>query len=126
RMDEDIAFPAGLLHDIGRLALATQFPAETGQVLRYARQADLPTLDAERRMLDIDHLAVGVLIATHWRFPPAVVAAIEHHHAPAPGTAPSIVDIVHVADAFAHGLDPSASPDESVPSVDLAAGGRRG
>jgi len=126
RMDEDIAFTAGLLHDIGRLALATQFPAETGQVLRYALEADLPTLDAERRVLDIDHLAVGVLIATHWHFPPAVVAAIEHHHAPAPGTAPTIVDIVHVADAFAHGLDPSASPDESVPSVDLAAWGRLG
>lgn len=126
RMDENIAFTAGLLHDIGRLALATQFPAETGQVLRYALEADLPTLDAERGVLDIDHLAAGVLIATHWHFPSAVVAAIEHHHAPASGNAPTIVDIVHVADAFAHGLDPSASPDETVPSVDLAAWGRLG
>jgi putative nucleotidyltransferase with HDIG domain len=126
RMDENIAFTAGLLHDIGRLALATQFPAETGQVLRYALEADLPTLEAERRVLEIDHLAVGVLIGTHWHFPPAVVAAIEQHHAPAAGTAPTIVDIVHVADALAHGLDPSASADESVPAVDLAAWGRLG
>jgi putative nucleotidyltransferase with HDIG domain len=126
RMDEDLAFTAGLLHDIGRLALASQFPAETGQVLRYARDADLPTLDAERSVLGIDHLAVGVLIATHWHFPPAVVVAIEHHHAPGPGTAPTIVDIVHVADAFAHGLDPSSSPDEMVPPVELAAWGRLG
>jgi len=126
RMDEDTAFTAGLLHDIGRLALATQFPAETRQVLRCANEADLPMLEAERRVLDIDHLAVGVLIATHWHFPPIVVAAIEHHHAPGPGSVPSIVDIVHVADAFAHGLDPSASPDEMVPPVELAAWGRLG
>src|SRR5258705_578422 len=51
RLDEDIAFTAGLLHDIGRLALAAQFPAETGQVLRYAREMDMPTLDAERQVL---------------------------------------------------------------------------
>lgn len=121
RMDEDLAFTAGLLHDIGRLALAAQFPAETGKVLRFAQDTDLPTLAAERRVLDIDHLAAGVLIATHWHFPAVVVAAIEHHHEPEPGTVPTIVDIVHVADAFAHGLDPSASADEMVPSVELAA-----
>jgi putative nucleotidyltransferase with HDIG domain len=126
RMDENIAFTAGLLHDIGRLAMATHFPAEMGLVLRYAREADLPTLEAERRVLDVDHLAVGVLIATHWHFPPTVVAAIEHHHAPEASGAPTTVDIVHVADAFAHGLDPSSSPDEAVPSVELAAWGRLG
>lgn len=126
RMDEDIAFTAGLLHDIGRLALAAQFPVETGQVLRHARETDQPMLDAERQVLDIDHLCAGVLIATHWRFPAVVIAAIEHHHAPGPGLVATIVDVVHVADAFAHGLDPSASADEMVPSVEFAAWGRLG
>jgi len=126
RMDEDVAFTAGLLHDIGRLAMATQFPAETGQVLRYAHEADLLTLDAEGEMLDTDHVAVGVLIATHWHFPPAVIAAIEQHHVPVQSTAPAIADVVHVADAFAHALDPSASDDEMVPPVDLSAWARLG
>jgi putative nucleotidyltransferase with HDIG domain len=126
RMDEDIAFTGGLLHDIGRLALAAQFPAETRQVLRCATELDLLALDAERRVLDTDHLAVGVLIATHWHFPEVVIAAIERHHAPGPGTVPTIVDVVHVADALAHGLDPSASVDEAVPLVDFAAWTRLG
>lgn len=124
RMDEDVAFTAGLLHDIGRLAMATQFPAETGRVLRYARETDLLTLDVERQLLDTDHVAVGVLIATHWHFPPTVIAAIERHHAPEKSTAPSIADVVHVADAFAHALDPSSSEDEMVPPVDLSAWAR--
>ena len=124
RMDEDLAFTAGLLHDIGRLALASGFPAETGEFLRYAHDADLPTLEAERRVLDCDHLAVGVLLAVHWHFPPGVVAAIEHHHAPGPGTVPSIVDIVHIADALAHGLDPSLDEDEKVPAVESRAWSR--
>jgi hypothetical protein len=33
---------------------------------------------------------------------------------------------VHVADAFAHGLDPSASADETVPAVESAAWARLG
>ena len=124
RLDEDIAFTAGLLHDIGRLALAAQFPAETGQVLRHAHDLDLPVLEAERRVLDVDHLAIGVLIATHWHFPDAVIAAIAHHHGPGAGTVATIADVIHVADAFAHALDPSDNEDESVPSVESAAWAR--
>jgi putative nucleotidyltransferase with HDIG domain len=128
RMDDDIAFTTGLLHDIGRLALASNFPEQTEQALRYAREADVPALEAERTVLERDHVAVGALISLHWRLPPAVAEAIEQHHAPAAGAErlPTLADVLHMANALAHGLDPSHSAGEMVPAVDLAAWGRVG
>ncbi|MEO8057095.1 MAG: HDOD domain-containing protein [Burkholderiales bacterium] len=123
RMDENLAFTAGLLHDIGRLALAVQFPAEMGRALRYARDADVPALDAEREILGADHIGAGVLLATYWHFPASVVSAIEHHHMPTrtASAKPTLTDVVHVADAIAHGLDPSQGANETVPSTEVSA-----
>jgi len=119
--DTELAFIAGLLHDIGRLALAAHFPAEVSAALIHARQADLPMLDVEATCLDTDHLEVGRLVALHWRFPAEVAAAIAGHHAPAPaaGGAASLADIVHAADAI-------ADAHERVPTLDAAAWARLG
>lgn len=126
--DEELAFTAGLLHDIGQLALATHFPVEFGAVCAAARAADLPSRPAEEAVLGLDHAAVGTLIARHWRFPGHVAQAIAQHHTPQPDPghprSASLADVVHVADAIAHALDLSQAADEAVPDVDLAAWAR--
>ncbi|MSQ42493.1 MAG: HDOD domain-containing protein [Dehalococcoidia bacterium] len=73
------AFTAGLLHDIGRLAMAAQDP------LRYARVADLarrgtPASDAERTVFGMNHVDWGEAIARSWNFPADIVQAIAEHH----------------------------------------------
>jgi putative nucleotidyltransferase with HDIG domain len=121
-MGADLAFTAGLLHDIGRLALATHFPDEHRAVAAFAAEADVSLLCAERRLLGLDHAEVGAMIARHWHFPATVVQAIAlHHEPPTPGDAAqraTLVDIVHLADAVAHALDLSQLPDELVPDID--------
>lgn len=123
RVDEEQAFTVGLLHDIGRLALAAQFPRQMDAALRRSQDADDRLTAIEREVLGVDHVEVGSRIAEHWRFPDAVVAAIAGHHAP-PGDhgngSASLVDIVHVADALAHALDLAGDPDEAVPAIDPA------
>lgn len=118
-MDAEVAFTAGLLHDIGALVLATQFPAEFGIALRHAHAHDLPRLDAERAVLDVDHCVAGEVLAQHWRLPAAVAQAIAQHHAPVPepGGKPSLSDLVHVADALAHGIQTDDEVDDAVPLV---------
>lgn len=126
--DEDLAFTVGLLHDVGRLALATHFPAETAAALAHTRELDGGHADAEQRLLGTDHLAVGAQVATHWCFPADVVQALAGHHAPDPGSGwtASLADTVHLADAVAHALDLAADPHEVVPAIDAGSWDRLG
>ena len=126
-LDDEAAFTAGLLHDIGRLALAAHFPQETASVAALARGHDLTWLEAERMALTTDHAAVGATIAAQWRFPEIVQVAIAAHHQPQPsGSDASMADVIHVADAMAHALDLAGDVHEAVPEVDPQAWQRLG
>jgi putative nucleotidyltransferase with HDIG domain len=130
RLDDDLAFTAGLLHDIGLLALATQFPAELGVAIRYAQETETPALDAEQLVSGTDHVAAGTAMVRHWHFPSQVIDVIKHHHAPnaahSPGLGATVADAVHIADAIAHGLDLAQVEHERVPEIELMAWNRLG
>lgn len=125
---DEPAFTVGLLHDIGRLALAVHFPQATSEALcRLAAHAGAPQA-LERDVLGADHLEVGAQVAAQWNFPPDVLVAIAGHHTPrgAAGGAASLADLVHAADAIAHALDCAEDPHERVPPIDAAAWARIG
>lgn len=119
--DDGLAFTTGLLHDLGRLVLAVHLPAATAQALGLARGHDQPLHWAERELLGIDHAELGALLARHWQFPPAMVAAIAGHHGPGQsaslGGRPSLTDLLQGADAVAHALDLHQAEHERVPAV---------
>ncbi len=119
RDDGDLAFTVGLLHDIGRLALASAFAPAHAEVERRRRDTDCPDLDAERAVLGLDHAEVGGLIALQWNFAPAIVDAISQHHAPAATAEVTLTGIAHVADAIAHALGLGGNADEAVPTLSL-------
>lgn len=126
RVDADTAFTAGLLHDLGRLALASQAaPALEATYGRRAEQ-DCQMLLAERAELGTDHADIGAEVGSRWHFGAAVIEAIRHHHEPATAPAATVVDVVHVADNIAHALDLSRDPDDMVPALDVAAWNRLG
>jgi putative nucleotidyltransferase with HDIG domain len=123
QLDADVAFTAGLLHDIGRLALATYYPAELAHAVAQAAEHDEPLCAVEWRLLGVDHADLGALIAAQWQLPPAVVQAIRAHHglgADARG-GPSLAQVVHLADAVTHALDLSQSAGEMVPELSPSA-----
>ena len=126
-LDDETAFTAGVLHDIGRLALAAHFPRETAVMLELARTRDLPWLEAERLALGTDHAEIGASIASHWHFPAAVQAAIAAHHLPQHnGGTTGMADVIHVADAIVHALDLAGEAGEAVPDIDAQAWQRVG
>ena len=121
RFNQDYAFTAGLLHDIGRLVLISSFPAAYQQVLEYRSTNDTYVLEAERAVMGVDHVVAGVALAGHWNFSDTMKTAIAYHHDPdAPG-AGVLAAIVHVADAIVHALDVAGEEDDLVPSVSSAA-----
>ncbi|MBC7405422.1 MAG: HDOD domain-containing protein [Cytophaga sp.] len=115
KMKHDFAFTAGLLHDIGRLVLVTRFPIEYERVIAHRKQQDCYLLDAERAVMGIDHVAVGLILAMQWKFSDAIQDAISGHHQPDSKDLNPIAAIVHVANSIIHALDLSASEDDLVP-----------
>ncbi|MBQ5950364.1 HDOD domain-containing protein [Massilia sp. ST3] len=121
RFNQDYAFTAGLLHDIGRLVLVTRYPEHYRAVLEHRAAEDGELLAAERAVIGIDHVAAGVALAEHWNFSDTMRHAIEWHHAPEQAGAGFLATIVHVANAVAHALDLAGETDELAPAVSSVA-----
>lgn len=76
------AFTCGLLAQVGRLGLATAYPAQYAEVLRAAPDEDDALRAAERARLALDHVALTVSMLQSWGMPPPLLQAIEAHFAP--------------------------------------------
>lgn len=117
RFNQDYAFTAGLLHDIGRLVLVTASPQAYAEVVELRARNDSDWQDAERAVLGVDHVEAGVALAEHWNFSDTMRQAIAFHHAPDTPGAGFLAAIVHVANAIVHALDIAGEDDERVPRV---------
>jgi HD-like signal output (HDOD) protein len=124
KLARDAAFTAGLLHDLGRLALACVAPQPMHELLARQAAEDAPALALERQQLGSDHAAFGAVVAEHWHFGADIVETIRLHHGPGERPPNALVDIVHVADAMVHALDINALPGERVPAIDPMAWNR--
>ncbi|MBI2278370.1 MAG: HDOD domain-containing protein [Dechloromonas sp.] len=122
----ELAFTGGLLHDIGALVLAANFPESYAAVLAHRKQHDCFLVTAERAILGMDHGEVGGLLADTWRFPLALRQALAEHHAPRSVESGSLAELIHIADAVAHALGHSGADSELVMPVDGAAWRRLG
>lgn len=73
---------AGLMHDIGKVALDLLWPKEYREALAAiaaSRNEDERAIEA--RYCGLDHTQVGDLLAERWALPAGIRAAICHHHA---------------------------------------------
>ena len=121
RLNQDYAFLAGLLHDIGRLVLATRFPQQYAAAMAWRDQHDALQVDAEQQVLGIDHQQAGLMLAETWKFPVLIQRAIGHHHGPEVDDLGDVPSIVHVANAVVHALDLGAGADSLVPPLSQTA-----
>jgi len=113
----EVAFTAGLLHDLGRLILVARFANEYHGVVAYRIAHDGYMIDAERRVLGFDHAQVGAALAQIWKFSAETVAAITGHHAPEGQPAQALAGLIHVADVMAHALGFNGNEEDLMPRL---------
>jgi len=75
------AFLAGLVHDIGKLAILN-LPAEVVAQRNRLTRDGCPARIVERVILGEDHTTIGARALRNWRFAENIPAAIENHHTP--------------------------------------------
>jgi diguanylate cyclase (GGDEF)-like protein len=82
RETSEDAFFLGLLHDMGRLALARCLPDQYRLVVQEATAGNCSEYQAENQILGFDHMAVGRHLARSWGLPSKFWQPIGCHHCP--------------------------------------------
>ncbi|MEE9553449.1 MAG: HDOD domain-containing protein [candidate division Zixibacteria bacterium] len=82
-LSPNIAFTAGLLHDIGKSVISEFLEGNTKDLTSLCDKGVAEDfLAAERSMAGTDHCEVGFQLGNHWRLPATLCAAIKYHHHP--------------------------------------------
>jgi HD-like signal output (HDOD) protein len=81
-IDRDIAYTMGVMHDIGRLALAVIRPTEYSLPLTAHKGSPASILQVERKMFGWDHCEAGRQLIAEWNLPSGYEAIVAKHHEP--------------------------------------------
>lgn len=79
----EIAFTAGLLHDLGIILLESLIPQQSKQIIETMQTHRLPRWRVESELLGYTHADVAGYLLTLWGLPDSVVEPVVYHHQPA-------------------------------------------
>jgi putative nucleotidyltransferase with HDIG domain len=105
---------AGLLHDLGKLILATNFKDTYRQVLTESRNSDHKLWELEHETFGTSHAEIGAYLMGLWNLENSIIEAIAFHHCPSNSASSQLglLTAVHVANALDHEED--ASQDQEM------------
>jgi HD-like signal output (HDOD) protein len=75
------AYTAGVMHDIGRVALAITHPEEYTALLQSGVASQAEALEREKELFGIDHCDLGRQLSIDWRLPSVLADVTFRHHA---------------------------------------------
>jgi HD-like signal output (HDOD) protein len=110
--DSNTMSTAGLLHNLGLLWMADQWPAETSAAFQtHESRGDIGLMEAQRLTTGSDYCEKGGLLATAWKLPEALAAVLHHHRTPHyDGPHAALVASVGAVASVAAGLCANADP----------------
>lgn len=92
----------GLLHDIGKVLTFQFHPDLFEQTIMTAITENLSGMDAEIKVMGIDHAEIGAFLAESWKFDPTILKVIANHHRLLPSRMNLATAIVSLANDFAN------------------------
>ena len=109
---------AALMHDIGKMVLASQLGQEYDQVVAHAVARRVHIRAAEERLLGVPHDEIGRWLVTRWRLPASLAVPIARHHTPQDAGEHGVAaSAVHVADIMIRGYGFGFAGDDMMPSI---------
>lgn len=81
-VDDDTDYIIGLLHNVGKIVLATAFPDEFAKVVEQHARNTLEVCAIERSLIGWDHARVGGYYLQRHRVAPEIVNAVLFHNDP--------------------------------------------
>ncbi|KGK83811.1 hypothetical protein DP73_19600 [Desulfosporosinus sp. HMP52] len=98
----EVAFTAGLLHDIGKLVISVYVQEVGDFLLQKAKDTPLTFVELEERVIGFDHARAGGFLARSWNLPEELVAAISFHHSLSNAqNHEELSSVIHVANGLA-------------------------
>lgn len=94
-------YVAGLVHDVGKIIMASVFPYHFSEIHRRASQSIDELMDVEREVLGMDHAELGAMYLEDYHLPELMVETTRFHHCPEKAARHiPIVCAVNIADAL--------------------------
>ena len=121
-LDQGFAYTAGLLRDIGRLALLVQYPEAYGNLLAVSQETCCDLVATERELFDIVHCRAGEWIAARMPLPLELCEVVAEHHEAALDPPFRAVHVVRIADRMADALGFSVLPAPVRPAFEDVVG----
>lgn len=102
---------AGLLHDIGRLVIASRLASQFTAITKSASAECIGLCEAECRILGVSHAEIGAYLLAFWGLPSRIVEAVAYHHCPSDCLSAefSALTPVHLANGLLRLSDADAS-----------------
>lgn len=114
------AFMSGLLHDVGKLLIATYLPSSFAAILEDMKNHAVTMAAAEQSVIGTTHAAIGAYLLGLWGLPEHMVESAAFHHTPGVDTPGVLTPLIinHIANAFANAGSNLSDPDYALEGLD--------
>lgn len=114
-------FIAGLLHDVGRLILFSQYPKESAKALSCMNQGLEAVIEAERKIFGFTHAQLGAELLRQWRLPPNIWKMVEFQFEPLKNEthkydASTLCAAVNIANFIQPCTNQKVNPEKAIPA----------
>src|SRR5271155_4604359 len=77
--DDEIDYVAGLIHDVGKIVMASAFPDHFTEVYHNRAEMSGSLLEREKEVLGVDHAELGAMYLRRQRLPEIFVEIVQNH-----------------------------------------------
>lgn len=100
---KDVAFTAGLMHDCGKIVLASTFKKAIHYInLEYQKNPEISFISLEKKFIGYSHNEIGAFLLKNWNFPEDLIDAVQYLYEPEKSKKnPLLTSIIHISNWIA-------------------------